>query len=120
MDFIAILIGLGPLLGWGLFPTIASKFGGRPVNQIFGATVGTLIFAIVLALFKGIGLPGGMALVFSLISGAGWAFGQIITFKAFIFMGRFCAWQLARYNKQNHWISSFTRNPYRCTYDCMD
>ena len=36
MDFIALLIGLGPLLGWGLFPTIASKFGGRPVNQIFG------------------------------------------------------------------------------------
>ena len=84
MDFIAILIGLGPLLGWGLFPTIASKFGGRPVNQIFGATVGTLIFAIVLALFKGI---GGMALVFSLISGAGWAFGQIITFKAFELVG---------------------------------
>ena len=87
MDFIAILIGLGPLLGWGLFPTIASKFGGRPVNQSFGATVGTLIFAIVLALFKGIGLPGGMALVFSLISGAGWAFGQIITFKAFELVG---------------------------------
>lgn len=87
MDFIAILIGLGPLLGWGLFPTIASKFGGRPVNQIFGATVGTLIFAIVLALFKGIGLPEGMALVFSLISGAGWAFGQIITFKAFELVG---------------------------------
>ena len=87
MDFIAILIGLGPLLGWGLFPTIASKFGGRPVNQIFGATVGTLIFAIVLALFKGIGLPGGMALVFSLISGAGWAFGQIITFKAYELVG---------------------------------
>ena len=87
MDFIAILIGLGPLLGWGLFPTIASKFGGRPVNQIFGATVGTLIFAIVLALFKGIGLLGGMALVFSLISGAGWAFGQIITFKAFELVG---------------------------------
>ena len=52
MDFIAILIGLGPLLGWGLFPTIASKFGGRPVNQIFGATVGTLIFAIVLHYLK--------------------------------------------------------------------
>ena len=129
MDFIAILIGLGPLLGWGLFPTIASKFGGRPVNQIFGATVGTLIFAIVLALFKGIGLPGGMALVFSLISGAGWAFGQIITFKAFELVGSSrampitTAFQLlgaslwgvlrlatGRYNKQNHWISSFTRN----------
>lgn len=87
MDFIALLIGLGPLLGWGLFPTISSKFGGRPVNQIFGATVGTLIFAIVLALVKGIGIPGGMALVFSIISGAGWAFGQIITFKAFELVG---------------------------------
>ena len=87
MDFIALLTGLGPLLGWGLFPTIASKFGGRPVNQIFGATVGTLIFAIVLALVKGIGIPGGMALVFSIISGAGWAFGQIITFKAFELVG---------------------------------
>lgn len=81
MNFIAILIGLGPLLGWGLFPTIASKFGGRPVNQIFGATVGTLIFAIVLALFKGIGLPGGMALVFSLISGAGWHLVKLLLLK---------------------------------------
>ena len=25
MDIIALLIGLGPLLGWGLFPTIASN-----------------------------------------------------------------------------------------------
>lgn len=87
MDIIALLIGLGPLLGWGLFPTIASKFGGRPVNQIFGATVGTLIFAIILAVVKGIGIPGGMALIFSIISGAGWAFVQIITFKAFGLVG---------------------------------
>lgn len=87
MDIIALLIGLGPLLGWGLFPTIASKFGGRPVNQIFGATVGTLIFAIILAVVKGIGIPGGMALIFSIISGVGWAFGQIITFKAFGLVG---------------------------------
>lgn len=87
MDIIALLIGLEPLLGWGLFPTIASKFGGRPVNQIFGATVGTLIFAIILAVVKGIGIPGGMALIFSIISGAGWAFGQIITFKAFGLVG---------------------------------
>lgn len=87
MDIIALLIGLGPLLGWGLFPTIASKFGGRLVNQIFGATVGTLIFAIILAVVKGIGIPGGMALIFSIISGAGWAFGQIITFKAFGLVG---------------------------------
>ncbi|MDA3119740.1 hypothetical protein, partial [Staphylococcus pseudintermedius] len=27
MNMVALLIGLGPLIGWGLFPTIASKFG---------------------------------------------------------------------------------------------
>lgn len=87
MDIIALLVGLGPLLGWGLFPTIASLYGGKPVNQIFGATVGTLIFAAVFALIQGRALPTGMDLVFSLISGAGWAFGQIITFKAFALIG---------------------------------
>lgn len=50
MNTTAILIGLGPLLGWGLYPTIASKIGGRPVNQILGSTLGTLIFAFVFAL----------------------------------------------------------------------
>ena len=87
MDIVALLVGLGPLLGWGLFPTIASLYGGKPVNQIFGATVGTLIFAAVFALIQGMSLPTGMDLVFSLISGAGWAFGQIITFKAFALIG---------------------------------
>ena len=45
MNTVALLVGLGPLIGWGIFPTIASKFGGRPSNQILGATLGTLIFA---------------------------------------------------------------------------
>ncbi|MFR6531743.1 MAG: GRP family sugar transporter, partial [Staphylococcus simulans] len=49
MNLVALLIGLGPLLGWGLFSTIASKFGGKPVHQIIGTTVGTLIFALVFA-----------------------------------------------------------------------
>lgn len=43
MNGIAILVGLGPLIGWGFFPTIASKIGGKPVNQIIGATFGTFI-----------------------------------------------------------------------------
>ena len=45
MKGIALLVGLGPLIGWGLFPTIAAKIGGKPVNQIIGATFGTFIFA---------------------------------------------------------------------------
>ncbi|KRN93388.1 ribose/proton symporter RbsU [Pediococcus stilesii] len=87
MNATALLIGLGPLLGWGLFPTIASKIGGRPVNQILGTTFGTLIFALVLAMVNGLAMPTGMDLVFTILSGIGWASAQIITFKSFTMIG---------------------------------
>lgn len=87
MNTVALLIGLGPLLGWGLFPTVASKIGGRPVNQIVGTTLGTLIFAFVFSLARGLALPTGMDFVFSILSGVGWASAQIITFKSFALVG---------------------------------
>ncbi|MBD5429514.1 GRP family sugar transporter [Lactobacillus sp.] len=87
MNAVALLIGLGPLLGWGLFPTIASKIGGKPVNQIIGATFGTFIFALIYNLIQGIALPTGSALIWSIISGIGWASAQIITFYSFTLIG---------------------------------
>lgn len=87
MNTTAILIGLGPLLGWGLYPTIASKIGGRPVNQIVGSTLGTLIFALIFAGINGMSFPTGMDLVFSILSGVGWAIAQIITFQSFTLVG---------------------------------
>lgn len=87
MNTTALLIGLGPLLGWGLYPTIASKIGGRPVNQILGSTLGTFIFALVFSMINGLSFPHGMDLIFSIISGIGWATAQIITFKCFGLVG---------------------------------
>lgn len=87
MNTTAILVGLGPLLGWGLYPTIASKIGGKPVNQILGSTLGTLIFALVLAMIKDLALPSGAALFFSVLSGIGWGTAQIITFYSFTLIG---------------------------------
>lgn len=87
MNTVAILIGLGPLLGWGLYPTVVSKIGGKPVNQILGSTLGTLIFALVLAMIKGLNLPTGMDLFLSILSGAGWASAQIITLHTFTLVG---------------------------------
>ena len=60
MNTTALLIGLGPLLGWGLYPTIVSKIGGKPVNQILGSTLGTLIFALVFSMSQGIHLASGI------------------------------------------------------------
>lgn len=87
MNATALLIGLGPLLGWGLFPTIASKIGGRPVNQILGTSLGTLIFAAIFSMINGLAFPAGMDLFFSILSGVGWACAQIITFKCFAMIG---------------------------------
>ena len=87
MNATALLIGLGPLLGWGLFPTIASKIGGRPVNQILGTSLGTLIFAAIFSMINGLTFPTGMDLFFSILSGVGWACAQIITFKCFTMIG---------------------------------
>ncbi|MDK4384048.1 GRP family sugar transporter [Enterococcus faecalis] len=87
MNATALLIGLGPLLGWGLFPTIASKIGGRPVNQILGTSLGTLIFAAIFSMINGLAFPTGMDLFFLILSGVGWACAQIITFKCFTMIG---------------------------------
>ncbi|OSH18079.1 ribose transporter RbsU [Enterococcus faecalis] len=87
MNATALLIGLGPLLGWGLFPTIASKIGGRPVNQIPGTSLGTLIFAAIFSMINGLVFPASMDLFFSILSGVGWACAQIITFKCFTMIG---------------------------------
>lgn len=87
MNATVLLIGLGPLLGWGLFPTIASKIGGRPVNQILGTSLGTLIFAAIFSMINGLAFPAGMDLFFSILSGVGWACAQIITFKCFTMIG---------------------------------
>ena len=87
MNIAALLVGLGPLLGWGFYPTVASKIGGRPTNQIIGSTVGTLIFAIIFNLVTQEPLPANGSLVLAILSGCGWGFGQIMTFNAFRFIG---------------------------------
>lgn len=87
MKLVAILIGLGPLIGWGIYPTIASKFGGKPVNQILGSTIGTLIFAIVYDQIEHLGFPQGKDLFLVILSGIGWAVAQVITFYSFTLIG---------------------------------
>ena len=87
MNTTALLVGLGPLLGWGLYPTIASKIGGKPVNQILGSTLGTLIFAIIFSVSQGISLATGTDLLLGILSGIGWASAQIITFYCFGLIG---------------------------------
>ncbi|WP_125763814.1 ribose/proton symporter RbsU [Companilactobacillus hulinensis] len=87
MSALNILIGLMPMIGWGLFPILTGKFGGKPVNQILGATYGTLIAAVVVALARQTPMIGGKEFLFTFLSGACWSLGQILVFYAFSEMG---------------------------------
>ncbi len=87
MNAVNILIGLMPMIGWGLFPVIVGKIGGKPASQIIGTTLGTLILAIIVAIFRGTPIPETKTFIFCLISGACWALAQIITFHVFETMG---------------------------------
>lgn len=87
MNTTALLIGLGPVIAWGFYPTVVTKIGGRPVNQILGSTLGTFIFALAFSQVYGIAFPSGTDLLFSILSGASWACAQIITFIAFPLVG---------------------------------
>ncbi len=87
MNAMNLLIGLMPMIGWGLFPILTGKFGGKPVNQILGATYGTLIFAVIVALVRQTPMLGGKQFLYTFLSGACWSLGQILVFYAFSEMG---------------------------------
>lgn len=87
MSALNLLIGLMPMIGWGLFPILTGKFGGKPVNQILGTTYGTLLFAVVVALARQTPMLGGKEFLFTFLSGAFWSMGQILVFYAFAEMG---------------------------------
>ncbi len=56
MQGIALLVGLGPLIGWGLFPTIASKIGGKTGKSNYWSNFWNFYFAVIYNLMQGIAL----------------------------------------------------------------
>lgn len=83
MNIVGLLFAFLAMIGWSAYPTLVSKFGGKPVQGIFGATWGTLIVAIVLALVKHYELLTGSNFWLAFFSGAAWAFGNVLTIVAF-------------------------------------
>lgn len=83
MNITGLFFALLAIIGWSSYPTLVSYFGGKPVQGIFGATWGTLIVAIVLALVTGMPMLNGSNFWLAFFSGAAWAFGNVLTIMAF-------------------------------------
>jgi len=71
-----ILWMLLPAIAWGVLPLLVSRLGGRPINQIFGTAIGTLIVSIIgqVILHPTINLT---AFLMAAVAGAFWIIGQL-------------------------------------------
>ena len=80
------LYALIPALTWGSLVLVSEKLGGNSYNQTLGITIGSLLFAIVMSF---INPPEWSTLIWivGIISGIGWAFGQLFQFNSVKEMG---------------------------------
>lgn len=81
-----ILIAFIPAIFWGVMPITNVKAGGKPINQILGTTMGALMVSLVIFFVTKPGLSAH-ALLFGVLSGASWAFAQMLQFEAFTEIG---------------------------------
>jgi len=80
------LIAYVPIFSFGLLPVIATKIGGRPVEQSMGVSVGSLLFAVILYFIHKPALNSSVVIV-SMISGVFWSVGSIGQFMGLKYLG---------------------------------
>lgn len=75
-----------PALAWGILPLAVSKIKGKPVNQIFGTTVGTLIVAFVALPFIKMEIDA-KTFALAALAGAFWVIGQLGQYTSYARVG---------------------------------
>lgn len=81
------IIAFLPAVGWGLIPIISGKIhDSKPMNEIYGTGLGAVIIGIIFALIMRPEMSIGIFLL-ALVSGIGWAIGQIGQFLSYTRIG---------------------------------
>lgn len=75
-----------PAIAWGVLPLIVSQLGRRPVNQIFGTAVGTLIASLVVQLIVHPAI-NVTSFIMAMIAGAFWIIGQLGQYTGYANVG---------------------------------
>ncbi|MGM9924054.1 MAG: GRP family sugar transporter [Bacillus sp. (in: firmicutes)] len=81
-----ILYALLPALAWGSLVLVSEKLGGGPHSQTLGITSGAFLFAIVVFFIKQPDMSM-VVWVVGIISGIGWAIGQLNQFNSVKHLG---------------------------------
>ena len=80
------LIACIPILSFGFLPVVATRIGGKPIDQTMGTALGSILFAVVVFLIRKPELNGQIFL-FSALSGVFWAVGSLGQYMGITYLG---------------------------------
>lgn len=82
----SIIYMLIPALAWGVLPLAVARIKGKPINQILGTTVGTLIVGLITLPFIKLNIDAKTFLMAAL-AGAFWVIGQLGQYTGYAKVG---------------------------------
>jgi glucose uptake protein len=86
MNITSWLIATIPILSFGLLPVVATRIGGKPIDQTMGTALGSILFALVVFVIRRPELNGHIFL-FSALSGVFWAVGSLGQYMGITYLG---------------------------------
>ncbi len=81
-----IVLMLLPAIAWGILPLAIARVNGKPINQIFGTAVGTLIVSIVVFMVMRPTISIA-SFVLAALAGGFWIIGQLGQYNAYRSIG---------------------------------
>lgn len=81
-----ILLMLLPAVAWGVLPLAVARIKGRPINQIFGTAVGTLVVSVIVSLIERPTISSAN-FIFAALAGGFWIIGQLGQYTAYRAIG---------------------------------
>jgi glucose uptake protein len=86
MNITSWLIACIPILSFGFLPVVATRIGGKPIDQTMGTALGSIVFAVVVFFIRKPELNGQIFL-FSFLSGVAWAVGSLGQYMGITYLG---------------------------------
>ncbi|MDU1905021.1 MAG: GRP family sugar transporter [Dysgonomonas sp.] len=86
MNVLDWLIASIPILSFGLLPVVATKIGGRAIDQSLGVALGSMLFALLIFFIRRPELNQHIIFI-SILSGVFWSVGSIGQFMGLKFLG---------------------------------
>lgn len=86
MNITSWLIACVPILSFGFLPVVATRIGGKPIDQTMGTALGSIIFALVVFFIRKPDLNENIFL-FSSLSGLFWAVGSLGQYMGITYLG---------------------------------